>query len=190
MLREWASGDVDALDALIPIVYGELRLMAGTSLRHERDPTTSPTSLVHDLFLRLVEGKRVHWQDRGHFFGIASRILRQLLVGRARHRKALKRGGNVAIVGLSDFLPSGAREGGQWEDGIDLLALDQALVRLGEMDPAKARLVELRYFGGLTMEDAAAAMDISLSSAKRHWGVSRRWLYREMTATEVSTGQE
>ncbi len=156
------------------MVYGELRQMAERSLGSERYETTSATSLVHDLFLQLMKGKRIQWEDRSHFFGIAARIMRQLLVMRARRRNTLKRGGGNPA-------PLPPVENAVF-DAADLLALDMALEKLELLDPEKARLVELRFFGGLTMEETAEATGVSLATAKRHWDFSRRWLFREMSA--------
>lgn len=154
--------------------------MAAGVLRNERQALTNPTSLVHDLFLQLMKGRRIEWEHRGHFFGIAARILRQLLVGRARRRKAGKRGGDIQITDLSEAMDAAGAVNSD-VSGVDLTELDDALNKLEELDPGKALIVELRYFGGLTMEETASAAGISLATAKRHWAYAKRWLYLELS---------
>lgn len=177
-LRDWAAGKDGAADTFVPLVYSELHRMAAIALSKEGYELTQPTSLVHDLFLQLVAQRRVQWEDRGHFFGIAARLLRQILVARARKRNALKRGAGKPSEDLAEVqspsLDTLGRE--------DLISLDRALDSLARLDESKARLVELRYFGGLSLEETAKAMGISLATVKRHWEFSRRWLYMEMTS--------
>ena len=165
------------VDALLPLVYDELRRLAAAYLRRERPgQTLQPTALVHEAYLRLLKDKPGRWQNRAHFCAIAAHSMRQILIERARARGALKRGGVQARVTLDDsLLPTQS-------PGIDLLALDDALQRLDAIDPEQARLVELRFFGGLTIEETAEAMDISAATVKRHWTVARAWLARELEA--------
>jgi RNA polymerase sigma factor (TIGR02999 family) len=178
-LQEWAQGNAEVADALVPLVYARLRGMAGAALANEHGgPPTEPTALVHDLFLRLATEKQIDWLDRAHFFGVAARILRQLLIARARRRNALKRGGGQAGLEVDEQVVA---------NGVDrvspekLLALNRALEGLEALDPHKARVVEFRYFAGLSIEETAEAMNISRATVKRHWEFARRWLHREIT---------
>src|SRR5437870_1758506 len=160
--------------ALAPLVYDELRRLAGAYMRRERPgQTLQPTALVHEAYLRLA-GAGTPWHDRQHFVGIAARSMRQILVERARARGAQKRWANLDRVSLSDSLAVAA-------DPEDMLpALDEALERLEQLDPEQARLVELRYFAGLSIDEAAAALDISPATLKRRWSLARAWLFREL----------
>jgi RNA polymerase sigma factor (TIGR02999 family) len=163
------------LDALLPVVYEELRRLAAAYLRRERPgQTLQPTALVHEAYLRLMKDRPGRWQNRAHFCAIAAHSMRQILIERARARGAQKRGGARQRVTLDDALVAGG------ERSIDLVALDQALDRLAALDPDQARLVELRFFGGLTVEETAEAMDISPATVKRHWTVACAWLAREL----------
>ena len=167
--------DRQPVEELLPIVYGELRRLAAAYLRRERPgQTLQPTALVHEAYLRLLKDRPDRWQNRAHFCAIAAHAMRQILIERARARHALKRGGAQPRVTLDEGVIG---EGGR---SIDLLALDEALERLGRLDPEQARLVELRFFGGLTVEETAEAMDISPATVKRHWTVARAWLAREL----------
>jgi RNA polymerase sigma factor (TIGR02999 family) len=169
------DGDGQSLDSLLPIVYQELRRLAASYLRRERPgQTLQPTALVHEAYLRLMKDRPDRWQNRAHFCAIAAHSMRQILIERARARGALKRGGARPRVTLDEALVAGG------EQSIDLLALDQALERLAEMDPEQARLVELRFFGGLTVEETADALGMSPATVKRHWTVARAWLAREL----------
>ena len=166
-----------AVNALLPLVYDELRRLAAAYLRRERPgQTIQPTALVHEAYLRLLKDKPDRWQNRAHFCAIAAHSMRQILIERARARGALKRGGVQARVTLDEGLLAAD------SPHIDLLALDEALQRLEAIDPEQARLVELRFFGGLTIEETAEAMDISAATVKRHWTVARAWLARELEA--------
>ena len=161
--------------ALLPVVYEELRRLAAAYLRRERPgQTLQPTALVHEAYLRLIKDRPGRWQNRAHFCAIAAHSMRQILIERARARGALKRGGAQARVTLDEGLVAGESR------GIDLVALDEALERLEQLDPEQARLVELRFFGGLTIEETAEAMAISPATVKRHWTVARAWLAREL----------
>ena len=167
------------VDALLPIVYEELRRLAAAYLRRERPgQTLQPTALVHEAYLRLMKDRPDRWQNRAHFCAIAAHSMRQILIERARARGAQKRGGGGPRVTLDEALVAGG------EQSIDILALDRALDRLHEIDPEQSRLVELRFFGGLTVEETAEAMDISPATVKRHWAVARAWLARELAGSE------
>jgi len=177
LLHRWSTGDPLALEALIPRVHGELHALADLYLQRETHEATAPTSLVHDLYLRLLQEKKIDWENRHHFFGIAARILRQLLVARARDRMALKRGAGIAVASLE---PGMDAEAPAAIDSADVVALDTALSKLESFDAQKARVVELRYFGGLSIEETAAATGVSISTVKREWAFSKLWLRREM----------
>lgn len=167
--------DRQSLDTLLPIVYQELRRLAASYLRRERPgQTLQPTALVHEAYLRLMKDRPDRWQNRAHFCAIAAHSMRQILIERARARGAQKRGGARQRVTLDDALVAGG------ERSIDLIALDQALERLAVLDPEQGRLVELRFFGGLTVEETADAMNISPATVKRHWTVACAWLAREL----------
>ena len=163
------------VDALLPVVYEELRRLAAAYLRRERPgQTLQPTALVHEAYLRLMKDRPDRWQNRAHFCAIAAHSMRQILIERARARGALKRGGAQPRVTLDEALVAGG------ERSIDLVALDEALEHLAAFDPEQARLVELRFFGGLTVEETADAMNISPATVKRHWAVACAWLAREL----------
>jgi RNA polymerase sigma factor (TIGR02999 family) len=163
------------VDELLPIVYEELRRLAAAYIRRERPgQTLQPTALVHEAYLRLLKDRPDRWQNRAHFCAIAAHSMRQILIERARARGAQKRGGDQPRVTLDEALVAGA------EPTVDLVALDRALERLEAIDPDQARLVELRFFGGLTIEETAEAMNTSPATVKRHWMVARAWLAREL----------
>jgi RNA polymerase sigma factor (TIGR02999 family) len=169
------ADDRQSIDSLLPIVYQELRRLAASYLRRERPgQTLQPTALVHEAYLRLMTDKPGRWQNRAHFCAIAAHSMRQILIERARARGAQKRGGARQRVTLDEALVAGG------ERSIDLVALDQALERLTALDPEQGRLVELRFFGGLTVEETADAMNISPATVKRHWTVACAWLAREL----------
>lgn len=171
LLRDWREGDLVARDRLVAVLYPELRALADRQLRGERaNHTLQPTALVNEAYLRLSGLERMDWQDRAHFVRMAARVMREVLVDHARRRQAAKRDGGhrVTLTGL-DL----ADEGGN----LDALALDTALTRLEQIDPDKARVVELRYFGGLTIEETAEAMGSSPATVKRHWQSARAWLF-------------
>jgi RNA polymerase sigma-70 factor, ECF subfamily len=175
LLRQWTEGDQDALQKLMPIVYEELRRLAGHYLRLERpDHTLQPTALVHEAFLRLVGQREVVWQNRAHFFGIAAQMMRRILVDHARRRKAAKRDAPAFRVELEQ---PGAEAADREPE---LLALDEALTQLEAMDPRQGRIVELRFFGGLTVEETAEVAGISTATVKREWRTARAWLRREL----------
>jgi RNA polymerase sigma factor (TIGR02999 family) len=169
------TDDRQSVDTLLPIVYQELRRLAANYLRRERPgQTLQPTALVHEAYLRLMKDKPNRWKNRAHFCAIAAHSMRQILIERARARGALKRGGAQPRVTLDEALVAGG------ERAFDVVALDEALERLAAIDPEQARLVELRFFGGLTVEETADAMAISPATVKRHWTVARAWLAREL----------
>jgi RNA polymerase sigma factor (TIGR02999 family) len=175
LLAEYREGDRDAIDRLMPLVYAELRRIAARSLRAERkEHTLQPTALVNEAYLRMVEQQNAVWQNRAHFLGCAARLMRNILVDHARAHRADKRGGRQLRVTLGeDLLTAEARE-------VDLLALDAALDRLAEQDEQKSRIVELRYFGGLSTEETAEVLGISDRTVKRAWALARAWLRREL----------
>lgn len=175
LLRRWTEGDQDALQKLMPIVYEELRRLAGHYLRLERpNHTLQPTALVHEAFLRLVGQKEVIWQNRAHFFGIAAQMMRRILVDHARRRAAAKRDAGLRV----ELTQPGAEEAFDREP--ELLALDEALTHLEALDPRQARIVELRFFGGLTVEETAEVTGVSARTVKREWRTARAWLRREL----------
>ena len=166
--------------ALMPQVYDELRRLAASYLRRERPgQTLQPTALVHEVFLRLSREKNQPWRNRTHFLAIAALSMRQILVQRARARHADKRGGKAAERITLDESVIADRPSAT--DGIDVLALDAALEKLAALDPQQAKIVELRYFGGLTVEEVAEALDSSPATVKRHWTLARAWLRKELT---------
>lgn len=175
ILQEWGKGDPQALDKLMPLVYGELRRLAQQYLRRERpDHTLQPTALVHEAYFRLVDQRNVSWQNRAHFFGIAAQVMRRILVDYARRHGAAKRGGSVVKVSL-DQVTSGAVDRPD-----DLVAVDEALNRLAAIDPRQGRIVELRIFSGLTVEETAQVLHISPATVKREWSMAKAWLSREI----------
>ena len=181
LLLAWGRGDRAALDALMPHVYAELRRQAERALRHEpAGHTLQPTALANEAYLRLVDQDRVHWQNRAQFFGVTAQLMRRVLVDHARSRLAAKRGGGARQItlGTADALGAAAPD----ESDVDLLALHEALERLGALDPEQARLVELRYFAGLSIEETATMLGVSPATVKREWAVARAWLRRELGA--------
>src|SRR5262245_10849594 len=175
LLDGWNNGDRQALDRLLPIVYAELRQIAARRFRLERsEHTLQPTALVHEAYLRLVEQRNVDWRSRAHFFGVAAQIMRRILVDHARRRGAAKRGDDVQRVSLEAVDDVAAA------NDIPVLVLDQALGRLEQIDPGLAQIVQLRAFGGLTIEESAHLMNVSPSTAKRDWRTAKAWLVREL----------
>ena len=173
MLLAWGEGDEAARDALIPLVYDHLHRIARRHLRNERPGhSLQTTALINEAYLKLIE-QSVSWQNRNHFFGIAARLMRQILVDHARARKRLKRGGDGQQISLT------AAEG-EPEQGADLLALNDALEALSEVDPQRSRIVELRFFGGLTIEETAQVMRVSTPTVERGWRAARAWLQTEL----------
>jgi RNA polymerase sigma factor (TIGR02999 family) len=175
LLGDWSRGDRTALNQLLPLVYAELHRVAARQLRKERaDHTLQPTALVHEAYIRLVDQRQVDWQNRAHFFGVAAQVMRRILVDHARRHGASKRGEGVRCVSIDE-----AREVAA-SDGMPVLALDQALDRLEQIDAELARIVELRAFGGLTIEEAAHVLSVSPSTAKRDWRTAKAWLNHEL----------
>jgi RNA polymerase sigma-70 factor, ECF subfamily len=175
LLIKLTHGEGAAVDALLPLIYDELRRLAAGYLRRERpDHTLQPTALVHEAYLRLVDQTRVNWQNRAHFFGVAAQMMRRLLVDHARAHNAGKRGHDFQKLSLDENIDKAV------ERSAELLALDDALRELAEIDPPKARLVELRYFGGLSVEETAEVLGVSAPTVKRHWRATRAWLYGRM----------
>ena len=189
LLAELTGDDPDGAARLATVVYAELRALAASHLRREReDHTLPPTALVHEAYLRLSGQHGVTWRNRAHFFGIASQIMRRLLVDHARRRRARKREGGERVA-LADSLAVAApgTDGTGGADALDLLALDDALARLAEREPRQARVVELRFFGGLEVEETAEALGISPATVKRDWTLARVWLRRALAAAEPAT---
>lgn len=179
LLQEWRNGSREALDRLIPLVYAELRAQAARYMAKERgNRTLQTTALVHEAYVKLVDQRSVEWQNRAHFFGIAAQLMRRILVDDARHRRRNKRGGGVVPENLDDLAVAAPALG---VDAIDALALDRALQELEKLDPEQARLVELRFFGGLTLEETATVLDVSPATVKREWAIAKGWLYRALT---------
>jgi RNA polymerase sigma factor (TIGR02999 family) len=177
LLSRWSEGDTAARDALIPIVYDELRRVAKRCLGGQRnDHTLQPTALVHEAYLRLVKQDNLEWHDRVHFFAMAAKAMRQILVDHARRRRAVKRGGGAITMVLDEASAS------QKNASLDLIALDDALQRLAALDPRQSEIVELRFFGGLSVEETSQIVDISPATIKREWATARLWLHREMSA--------
>jgi len=185
LLLAWSRGDEAARDALVPLVYGDLRRIAARQLRGERrNHSLVPTALVHEVYLKLIDQRHGGWRNRAHFFAIAARLMRRILVDHARARGADKRGGALAIVALEelDELPVDSRV-------LDVLEIDQALTRLASHDPDQARIVELRFFGGLTIEELAQILDRSTRTVLREWRLARAWLYRELRGSRSEHGR-
>ncbi|MCI0419278.1 MAG: sigma-70 family RNA polymerase sigma factor [Acidobacteria bacterium] len=181
LLIDWSSGDQQALIKLMPLVYGELRRLANHYFRSERpDHTLQPTALVHEAYLRLVDQTSIRWQNRAHFFGIAANLMRQILVNHALSHRAAKRGGTAVKLTLDDAV------GVSKEQDLDLAALDQALTRLATFDSRQGRIVELRFFGGLSIEETAEILRISPATVKREWTMAKAWLHCELTKTVMS----
>ena len=180
LLEAWGRGDLQARDDLMPVVYRELRRRAGAYLRRERqDHTLQPTALVHEAYMRLVGQERVAWQNRAHFFAIASHMMRRILVDYAREHEAAKRPGAGVRVMLDDRI--GAAE----PRACEFIAVDQALVELTRIDPRQGQIVELRYFGGLSEQEVGEVLSISRATVTREWQTARAWLYRRMTTGPV-----
>ncbi len=175
LLLAWGEGDESARDELIPLVYDALRRIARQRLRNEREGhTLQTTALINEAYLKLIESP-VSWRSRAHFFGIAARLMREILIDYARARKRLKRGGERHRISLTEA------DAIAQEQAVDLLALDEALTRLAAVDPQKSQIVELRFFAGLTIEETAEALGASTATVERGWRAARAWLQTEMT---------
>lgn len=175
LLADWGQGDERAREALIPVVYNELRRLARQRLWHERpDHTLQSAALVNEAYLRLVRQETPHWRNRAHFFGVAAQLMRQILVDHARKRLAAKRGAGAPRLTLDpELAPAEKPE-------LDVVALDAALAKLSALDREQGRLIELRFFGGLSIEETAVVMGISPATVKREWATARAWLQREL----------
>ena len=179
LLRAWGDGDEQVGEQLLRAVYAELRRQAARAMRRESpDHTLQPTALVHEAYLRLVDQRRVEWRGRAHFFAVAAQLMRRILVDHARGRLSAKRGGGLQRISLGEGDLAAAD--GDADQEADILALHEAIERLAALDPGQARLVELRYFGGLTIEETAVTLRISPATVKREWSVARAWLRREL----------
>jgi RNA polymerase sigma factor (TIGR02999 family) len=178
LLRVWSEGDEQAFEQLVPLVYDELHRMALRYLAGERSNVSlQPTALVNEVCVRLLGWDQARWQNRGHFFGVSAQMMRRVLVDIARRRRADRRGGGAIRVPIDSVdLAASERDA-------DMIAVDEALAELAARDPRKARVVELRFFGGLSMEDAAQALGISVRTAHADWAFARAWLYRALTST-------
>lgn len=181
LLNEWSHGDREALERLMPLVFDELRQLARSYFRHEPEGhTLQPTALVNEVYMRLVEQRKVEWDNRSQFFAFAALLMRRILVDHAKARRTSKRGGDVRKLPLMDAMAIGEEA-----PDLDLLALDTALTDLAALDPRQARVVELRFFAGLTHEEIADMLAVSVTTVKRDWRVSRLWLYRRMSETAI-----
>jgi RNA polymerase sigma factor (TIGR02999 family) len=176
LLVSWSDGDRAALEQLTPLVYDELRRLASRYLRNERPGhTLQSTELVHEAYMRLVDQRHVRWQSRAHFFGIAAQMIRRILVDHARRRQAAKRGAAPVKLSLDDVVAAtGPRD-------LDLVALDEALENLARLDPQQSRVVEMRFFAGLSIDETAEVMRISPATVKRDWTTAKAWLYRDLS---------
>jgi RNA polymerase sigma factor (TIGR02999 family) len=182
LLLHWGEGDRKALEAILPLVYNELRRLARYHLRQQRrNHTLQTTALVHEAYLRLAQDKSLHVENRAHFLGIAAQLMRWILVDYARNRRAAKRGAGATRLTLDPNIAAPHSP----DQEVDLLALDQALDRLAKMDSQQSQIVELRYFGGLTIEDTSEFLGISPATVKRSWASARAWLLREMNRGEA-----
>lgn len=183
LLAKWGDGDRAALDALTPLIYNELRKLARAHLRRERfDHTLEGTALAHEAYLRMVDQRGIEWRSRSHFFAIAAELIRRILVDHARARAAAKRGGSDVKLSLDEGLVASDVDlpGGSGKD-VDLIALDNALQLLAQTDGQQSRIVELRFFGGLTIEETAGVLNVSPATVKRDWVMAKAFLKREMT---------
>ena len=177
MLIQLCEGSAQIVDVILPLIYDELRRLAGSYLRRERsDHTLQPTALVHEAYIKLIDQTQVKWQNRAHFFGIAANIMRRILVDYARQHKAEKRGGAAEKMPLEEEILI-VSEG----KSAELLALDEALENLAKLDPQKSKIVELRYFGGLSVEETAEVLGVSEITVKRHWRMAKAWLYGQLS---------
>lgn len=176
LLIEWSQGDQTALERLLPLIYDECRLIASRQLRHEhRQHTLDPTALVHEAYLRLVGQRHATWENRAQFFGVVAQVMRRILVDYARARSAKKRGGSAVLVSLD-----AAAEDSPAPQATDIIAIDDALERLAARDPDQVRIIELRFFAGLSVEETAHVLNRSPRTVKREWRLAKAWLYREL----------
>ena len=181
LLLAWGEGDEAALQTLMPLVYEELRRVAARHMRHQREGhTLQTTALVNEAYLRLIDASRVQWQNRSHFFAVSAHLMRRILVDFARSRNYQKRGGGAQAVSLDEAMIVAP------ERGVDLLALDEALTRLQALNERQAKVVELRYFAGLSEDETAEALKVSVRTVRRDWNFARAWLHRELTGRAVN----
>ena len=179
LLQSWSEGNQEALDTLVPLVHAELHRLARHYMSNERPGhTLQTTELVNEAYVRLIDWKNVRWQNRAHFFGVAAQIMRRILVDFARSRASAKKGGGTQYVSLSEAMTISP------ERGEDLIALDDALESLSKFDSRKSRIVELRFFGGLSVEETAEVLKISARTVMREWGLAQAWLYRELSGVQ------
>jgi RNA polymerase sigma factor (TIGR02999 family) len=187
LLREWQAGSPEAFQRVIPLVYDELKLIASRHLSREwRRGQLETNVVVNEAYLKLFGQREVDWQNRGHFFAVAAQLMRRILVDHARRELRLKRGGRGVSVTLADDIPAATST----VDIVETLDLDNALTKLDALDPDAARLIEMRFFGGLTLEETAAALGVSLATVKRDWAVVKGWLYRELASQAAPGGAQ
>jgi len=176
LIIELSNGKRDAVDRLLPLIYDELKRVAANYLRRERsDHTLQPTALVNEAYMKMIDITQVSWQNKAHFIGVAANQMRRILVDHARNHNAQKRGGEFQILTLNEEIDKSD------EESMDLIALDDALNELAKMDPVKAKIVELRYFGGLSTVETAEVLGVSPITVKRHWKMTKAWLYGQLT---------
>ena len=188
LLHDCQTGNREALDRLIPFVYEELRVIASRQLSREpRHGAIQTTALVNEAYLKLVDQRRADWQNRAHFFGIAATVMRRILLDAARHRLTQKRGGDAITIALQDL---SAAPPDRRSDLLDVIAVDRALCDLGRVDAEQARLVELRFFGGLTVEETGVVLGVSKATVEREWALAKAWLHRALTAGSSSTSPD
>ncbi len=181
LLVSWGNGDQQSLESLIPLVYDELRRQARRYLRRERpDHTLQSSALVHEVYVRLIDQRQANWHNRSQFFGVAAQLMRRILVDHARSRGAVKRGAGVTKLAIAEEVAAIEMQ------NVDLIALDTSLTKLEQIDPQQCRIVELRFFSGLSIEDTADALSISPATVKRDWAMAKAWLYREMSGSPAS----
>ena len=185
LLHEWQGGSQEAFDRLVPLVYTELRALASRQLNREwRHDRLQITTVVNEAYLKLFNQREVDWQNRGHFFAIAAHVMRRILIDHARHRLRQKRGGAADPIQLDEAVTVAADA----IDAVDALDLDRALTKLEALDPGQARIIELRFFGGLTIEETAAVLGVSIDIVKREWRTAKLWLWRALKEKDDGTG--
>lgn len=181
ILKSWSGGNREAVDDLIPLVYDELHKVAAQYLRRQRaDHTLQPTALVNEAYLKLIDISNVNWQDRAHFFAVASQTMRHILVDHARSQAREKRGGGAQKLSLDEAISFSKDNEADFEKEVDLLLLDEILRQLEEIDEQQSKIVELRFFGGLTVEETAVVLHISPATVKREWRIAKAWLFGRM----------
>ncbi len=182
LLQRWRDGDAAALEKLLPLVYNELRRIARQQLRRERpNHTLQPTALVHEVYIKLVDQHSIEWRNRAQFFGVAAQLIRRILVDHVRTQRAAKRGGSAITLALDEAVSEPSRQ------DIDLVKLDDSLLSLARKDEQQSRVVEMRFFGGLSIEETAEVLGVSSSTVKRDWAAAKAWLYRDMSKRVSST---